>query len=190
MWARGLRSQSQTLLPCLQPETCHAGCKRRWAPRTAFCGASQVALVVKNLPASAGDIKVVSLIPGSGRSPGAGHGNPLQYSCLEKPMDRAAWRAIVHRVAERRTRMKYLACVTAFCPCHLRPPAATLGHHLGSRSLCWGQSGQWSHKEARMPLTPLEIREFTTWSHSPTCRNKPKACHQGKPFPLWLCLVC
>ena len=47
--------------------------------------ASQVVLVVKNPPANAGNIKDVGLIPGSGRSPGGGHGNPLQYSCLENP---------------------------------------------------------------------------------------------------------
>ena len=52
--------------------------------------ASQVALVVKNLPADAGDIRVVGLIPGLGRSPGGGHGNPLQDSCLENPKDKAA----------------------------------------------------------------------------------------------------
>ena len=50
--------------------------------------ASQVGLVVKNLPAQAGDIRYAGLIPGSGRSPGGGQGNPLQYSCLENPMDR------------------------------------------------------------------------------------------------------
>ena len=63
--------------------------------------ASQVALVVKNLLANAGDIKEVGSIPGSGRSPGGGHGNPLQYSCLENPMDREAWRATVHGVTKR-----------------------------------------------------------------------------------------
>ena len=51
-------------------------------------GASQVVLVVKNPPANAGDIRDVGLIPGSGRSPGGEHGNPLQHSCLENPMDR------------------------------------------------------------------------------------------------------
>ena len=56
--------------------------------------------MAKNLPASAGDIREKGLIPGSGRSPGGGHGNPLQYSCLENPMDRETWRAIVHGVAE------------------------------------------------------------------------------------------
>ena len=54
----------------------------------------------KDLPASAGDIRNVGAIPGSGRSPGKGHGNPLQYSCLENPMDRGAWSATVHGVTE------------------------------------------------------------------------------------------
>ena len=60
--------------------------------------ASQVALVVENLPANAGDIRDTSLIPGSGRFPGGGHGNPLQYSRLENPMGRRAWWAAGHRV--------------------------------------------------------------------------------------------
>ena len=67
--------------------------------------ASQVVLVVKNPPANAGNIKDVGLIPGSGRSPGGGHGNPLQYSCLENPMDRGAWRATVYRVAKSQTQL-------------------------------------------------------------------------------------
>ena len=50
-------------------------------------------LVVKNPPPKAGDMRDTGLIPGSGRSPGGGHGNALQYSCLENPMDRGAWRA-------------------------------------------------------------------------------------------------
>ena len=62
---------------------------------------SQVALVVKNLSTEAGDIRNVSSVPGSGGSPGGGHGNPLQYSCLENPVDRGAWWAAVHRVAKR-----------------------------------------------------------------------------------------
>ena len=68
--------------------------------------ASQVALLVKNLHANAGDIRDMGSIPGSGRSPGGGHGNPLQYSCLENPMDRGAWRATVHGVAKSQTRVK------------------------------------------------------------------------------------
>ena len=53
----------------------------------------------KNLPANAGDVRDEGLIPGSGRSPGGGHGNPLQYSCLENPINREAWGAAVHGVA-------------------------------------------------------------------------------------------
>ena len=73
------------------------------------CWASQVALVVKNLPANAGDTRDVSPIPGSGRSPGGWHSNPLQDSCLENPMDRGAWWAIVHGVAKSRTGLKQLS---------------------------------------------------------------------------------
>ena len=61
-------------------------------------GAFQVVLVLKNLPANAGDIRNVGLIPGSGGSPGGGHGSQPQYSCLENPMNRGAWQAITHRV--------------------------------------------------------------------------------------------
>ena len=60
-------------------------------------------LVVKTLPANAGDVRDVSLTPGSGRFPGGGYGNPLQCSCLENPMDRGAWRATGHGVAKRQT---------------------------------------------------------------------------------------
>ena len=72
-----------------------------WAP--------QVALLVKKLPANAGD---TGSIPESGRSPGGGCGNPLQYSCLENPMDRGAWWATVHRVSKSWTRLKWLSTCT------------------------------------------------------------------------------
>ena len=65
-----------------------------------FLEAPHVALVVKNLPASVGDVRDPGSVPGSGRSPGGGHGNSLQYSCLENPMDRGAWWATVHGVAK------------------------------------------------------------------------------------------
>ena len=67
--------------------------------------AFQVALVVKNPPANAGD---TALIPGSGRFPGGGHCNPLQYSCLENPMDRGVWQATAHGVAKSWTWLKWL----------------------------------------------------------------------------------
>ena len=68
--------------------------------------ASQVVLVLKNLSACAGDVRDVDSIPGSGRSPGEGNGNPLQYSCLENPVDREAWWTTVHRVAKSHTQRK------------------------------------------------------------------------------------
>ena len=73
--------------------------------------------MVKNPPASAGDITDTSSIPGSGRSPGGGHGNPLQYSCLENPMDKGAWQATVHGVAKNQTGLKQLS--THACRAHL-----------------------------------------------------------------------
>ena len=71
----------------------------------------QVALVVKNLPASAGDMRDAGSIPWSRRSSGGGHGNPLQYPCLRNPMDRGAWwtRATVHGVIKSQTRLKWLS---------------------------------------------------------------------------------
>ena len=63
----------------------------------------------KNPSANAGDFRDPCLIPGSGRSPGAGHGNPLQYPCLENPMDRGAWRATVHGVTKSWTWLKWLS---------------------------------------------------------------------------------
>ena len=65
-----------------------------------WCIPSKVVLVVKNPPASTGGIRDVSSVPGSGRSLGRGHGNPLQYSCLENPMDRVVWWATVHMITK------------------------------------------------------------------------------------------
>ena len=70
--------------------------------------------MVKNLTANAGDIRVMGLIPGSGRSPGGVHDNPLQYFCLENPMDRGAWWATVHKVAKSRTQLKRLTTQIGF----------------------------------------------------------------------------
>ena len=60
-------------------------------------------LEVKNLPANAEDVRDMKLIPGSGRYPEEGQGNPLQYSCLENSMDRGAWWATIHRVTKSQT---------------------------------------------------------------------------------------
>ena len=87
------------------------GCRMdNCAPRVNFPTplglASQVVLVIKNLPANAGDAGDMGSIPGSGRSHGGRHGNPLQYSCLENPMDREAWQATVHKVTKSQTQLK------------------------------------------------------------------------------------
>ena len=65
-----------------------------------YIRASLVAQVVKELPANAGDSRGVGSVPGLGRSPGEGNGNPLQDSCLENPTDRAAWKATAHSVTK------------------------------------------------------------------------------------------
>ena len=78
------------------------------------CACVQLALVVKKLPANAGDVTDTGSIPGLGKSPGGGHGNPLQFSCLENPMDRGVWWAMVQRVTKSQTRLKQLsthACI-------------------------------------------------------------------------------
>ena len=68
--------------------------------------------MVKNKPASAGDIRDIGSIPGCGKLPGGGHGNALQYSCLENPMDRGAWRATVQGVTKSQTQLKRLSMYT------------------------------------------------------------------------------
>ena len=76
--------------------------KRVWGKaNSVFPGGS----VVKNLPDNPGDAGEAGSIPGSGRSPGGGNGHPLQHSCLENPMDRGAWWAAVHRVAQNQTQL-------------------------------------------------------------------------------------
>ena len=103
-------------------------------------GASQVAAVVKNPPANAGDVKDLGSIPGSGRSPGGGHGNPLQYSCLENPMDRGAWWAAVHGAAKSRTRLKRQQARTRLTLCnHMNcsPPGSSVHAIFQARILEW-----------------------------------------------------
>ena len=101
--------------------------------------ATQVVLLGKNLPASAGDGRDASLIPGSGRSPGGGRGNPLQYSCLETPLDRGAEWTRVQTVTESRTRLKRLS---------IRASSREL-----SQPMC-AQSGLVTHCHSQSPVFP------------------------------------
>ena len=81
-----------------------------------LCKASQVVIVVRNSPASAGDIRDGSLIAGSGRSPGGRHGNLVQYSFLENHTDRGAWRVTIHKITQNWTRLKRLSAQAQEAP--------------------------------------------------------------------------
>ena len=103
---------------------------RVWPLGQADLTASQVALVVKNTPPSVGDLRDVDSIPGSdpleegmGRSPGGGHDNPLQYSCLENSMDRGAWWTVINRAAKSWTQLQGLST-------HMHARAHTHTHHM------------------------------------------------------------
>ena len=74
--------------------------------------------MVKTLPVNEGDARDMNLIPGLGRSPGVGNGTPLQYACLENPMDRGAWWATVHRV-EKESDMSGGACTIRIFTCNM-----------------------------------------------------------------------
>ena len=99
-------------------------------------------LVIENLPASSGDVRDAGLILGSGRSPRVRNGNRLQYSCLENPMDRGAWRATVHKVTKSQTRLKQFSL---FCVCKVNEileegnngPVAANTHPTGLWLPCW-----------------------------------------------------
>ena len=93
---------------CLWFKNLGAVTKDRWI----YFWAPQAALLVKNLPANAGDIRDAGAIPGSGRASGEGHGNPPQHSRLENPMDRGTWQATVHGVTKSQTRLKRLSIRT------------------------------------------------------------------------------
>ena len=97
----------------------------------------QVALVLKNLPVKAGDIRDASSIPGLGRYPGEGHSNPLQYSCLENPRDSGAWWAAVYGVAQSQTRLKQLSS------------SSSRRYHMCNKQLL----------ERRILIQPLDIRK-------------------------------
>ena len=95
--------------------------------------------VVKNLPVNAGDS---GLIPGLGRSPGEGNGNPLQYFCLGNPMDRGAWQSAVHGVSKSRTRLSdfeseciYISATFSICPSCVHRSTPYICISIGSSAL-------------------------------------------------------
>ena len=111
--------------------------------------------MVKNLPANAGDPRDAGLIPGSGRSPGGGNGKPLQYSCLENPTDREAWRATVHGVAQNSDKTKQLKT-------HTHQWLGRQASNPGSGDAALGRGtgvlhGMWCDQEKEKPPFSLQI---------------------------------
>ena len=100
-----------------------------------------MALVVKNLPANAGDVRDAGSVPGSGESPGGENSHPLQYSCLENPTDRRARRATVYGVAKSRTRLERLSTRVHACSLSLGLPVhkAGMGHQQSSSTAFVGR---------------------------------------------------
>ena len=114
---------------------------RLWLSRFLFLvsnGASQVVLVAENPPVSARDVRDTGSIPGSGRSPGGGHGNPLLYSCLGNPIDRGGWQAAVHRVM----------------PMHAR---AGPGHPLATQQITMALAPLWPKTSTRGTADPTSL---------------------------------
>ena len=126
-----------------------------WAFRT-----SPTALVVKSLPASAGDLREVDLIPGLGRSPGEGNGHPVQYSCLGNPKERRAWWSMVHRVTKSRTQLEWLSRHT-----HTEPSVLAIIHYSEVLlSLFVNEERQYLEKSVKLLiLVSIETKNFYNW---------------------------
>ena len=103
--------------------------------------------MINNPPANAQDVGTAVSIPGSGRSPGGGHGNPLQYSCLESPMDRGAWWATVHSVTKNQTQLKQLSAHTQI-------------QNLRHNEVVWLDQG---HKQW-VPKLGFEPQPYASWA--------------------------
>ena len=138
---------------------------------------SQVLLVIKNPPANAGDVRDTGSIPGLGKFPGGGQGNPLQYSCLENPVDRGAWRARARRVTKSWISLKWLG--TYWSP----------GQGFSSTSITEGAAIHCPlFKEMHLPLLdkvdlfPLEVILPTFWY---VCKKEKKA-HVSSTCPIFL----
>ena len=166
--------------------------------------ASQVMLVVKNLPAKAGDVRDKGLIPGSGRFPGEGNGNPFQYSCLENSMDCGAWQATVHRVANSQTRLKQTStyactaaaatkslqsCPTLFDPIDGSPLGSPVPGILQARTLEWvaisfSNARKWKVKVKSLSRAWLLATPWAAaYLASPTLGFSRQEYWSGMPLP-------
>ena len=115
--------------------------------------------VIKNSSVNAGDIRDVGSIPGWGRAPGGGHGNPLQYSCRDNPTDRGAWQAMVHRVAKSWTQLKQLSTHTGKPEKSSTVKFSLLPWHNSAHSLSAPQTLDFSLAEERTWSPCLSHRE-------------------------------
>ena len=149
--------------------------------------ASQVALVVKNHPAKAGYARSMGSIPGSGRSPGGG--DPLQYSCLENPMDRGTWQATVHRAAQSQARLKWLSTHTythggTDRPLNNSAEGDSLIPSVQVKNLSWVDKKELNCMSLSSPLTHL-VRSLQSHQHI----LPHKSNWTGGPI-LWPILQC
>ena len=118
-------------------------------------GPSKVVLVVKNPPANAGDTRNTGSIPGSGRSPGEGNGNPLQCSCLKNSMDRGAWQATVHAVPKNSVQFSHSVVSDSLQRHglqHTRLPCPSPPPRVCSNSC---PLSQWCHPNISYPVVPF-----------------------------------
>ena len=139
-----------------------------------------MAQYIKNLPADAGDARDLSLIPGSGRSPGEGNGNPLQCSCLENPRDGGAWWAAIYGVAQSRTRLKRLSSSSS---------SKSKGYRFGCETFSSLLSSYFSQVPSAQVL-PLEViignallllLLLSRFSRVQLCATPWTAAHQAPP---------
>ena len=137
--------------------------------------ASQMVLVEKNLPAHAGDVRDVGSIPGYGRSPGGGHGNPFQYSCLENPTDRGAWRATVHNVTKSQI-CTHAMETTCWAQSGSSPPLEEFGGEI-VRAFPWWLNG----KRIHLPMQEKQVISLI-WEDPTGCGAKKPVHHN-----YWAC---
>ena len=126
-----------------------------------------MALLVNNPPANAGDVRDAGSIPGSGRSPREGNGNPIQYSCLENPLDRGVWRAVVYRVAKSWTKLKWLST-------HTHSYLPICGVLSMTPDLLWGSEGI-IRRQTYGPGEPSIVKQPIFWARAVF----PKVTFQG-----------
>ena len=116
--------------------------------------------VGKESACNAGDAGVAGSIPGSGRSPGAGYGNPLQYSCLENPMDKGAWQATVHRVTKSQTQLKWLSAHTCMYCYYSHFINEETNIYIGQVVCLRSHGGTWAYKTGEQVFLSTSNRQL------------------------------